>query len=101
MSQNIWYSIEANIANGVARSRNITLGVFPGGFPPCGLPLFPNFDVDMEQLVGNSSGITDQNKKLNEEWGTMVEFHDFFQMSCSFIHELINFNIMIHTNAVE
>jgi len=25
----------------------------------------------MEQLVGNSSGITDQNKKLYEEWGTM------------------------------
>ena len=70
--QNIWYSINANIANGVARSRNITLGVFPGGYPPCGVPLFDNFDVDMGRYSGYSSGITGQNKVLNKEWGTMV-----------------------------
>ena len=68
----MWYSIDANIANGVASSRNISLGAFPGGYPPCGVPLFQNFDVDMQALSGATSGITEQNKILNKEWGTMV-----------------------------
>lgn len=66
----MWYSLDANID--VVRSRNISIGVFPAGFPPCGVPLFDNFDVDMRRFSGNSSGIVDQNKLLKKEWGTVV-----------------------------
>lgn len=43
-----------------------------GGYPPCGVPLLQNFDVDMERFSGNISGVTDQNIQLFDEWGTMV-----------------------------
>eukprot|EP00804_Cyclotella_cryptica_P023740 CCRYP_011138-RA/>CCRYP_011138-RA protein AED:0.04 eAED:0.04 QI:2527/1/0.85/1/1/0.71/7/1360/200 len=71
-STNLWHSIDKNIANGIAASKNISLGVFPGGYPPCGVPLLQNFDVDMTRLSGISSGISDQNIELFKEWGTMV-----------------------------
>jgi hypothetical protein len=68
----MWSSLDDSIKNGALASTNTSLGVFPGGLPPCGVPLFDNFDVDMQHLSGARSGIMDQNKKLNKEWGTMV-----------------------------
>eukprot|EP01082_Thalassiosira_pseudonana_P011213 g10001.t1 g10001 contig4:1031707-1032347(+) len=74
---NLWNSINLNIENGVASSRGVELGAYPGGIPPCGVSLLSDFSVDMD--AGDSSGITEQNAILYGKWGTM--WADWFMHS--------------------
>ena len=66
----MWHTINNNTF--VAKSKGINLDAFPEGYPPCGVPLGPNFTVDTSQIFGDSSGITDQNVELSANWGVMV-----------------------------